>query len=208
MLPANYAAATTNSANMNNTIFSPVFAQAENNFIPPANMAAANMPKQMNEPEVIKSKPLNDSSSKDKTTSKSLTDLHAQLQKINEYVPLHARMSLAEIKMQEEINQVEEPQVENKSMEVIQEDRCMKKRASSVSRCWDNEAAPENFMAASLGSTIDPRTNNCSGFAETFDNFLGDNGNSRINSEDKRRTSISSTKNYDLPIAYKNYKYK
>lgn len=198
MLTANYNA-TTSSTNMNNTIFSPVFAQAENNFIPPA----ADMPKQINEPEAFKSKPLVDSSSKDKTTAKSLNDLHSQLQKINEYVPLHARMSLAEIKMQEDIHQAEEPQVQNKSMEVIQEDRCMKKRASSVSKCWDNEAAPENFMAASLGSTIDPRTNNCSGFAETFENFLGENANSKINSEDKRRSSISSMKNYDLPIAYK-----
>ena len=186
----------------NISAYSPMFAQPEVNQVPP--IGTNWNPKKGNEvafpsnnnnlPKVnVNLIPENEN----KTTK-------PQSQRTYGNAPLNTRVNLAEINIQEEKrNNIENNQ--NKSVEEIDEGSFSKNRNTSVSKCWEGDSnLCDNLMAGSLGSTIVPRTNNCSAFNETFENFLGENTTSRLQNDERKFIGEhgQNNKNYDLPVSY------
>jgi len=126
-------------------------------------------------------------------------------QKNNDYVPIGARINLVEINMEEDVEQAEAAKNQNKILEELNEESFVKKRVSSVSKFIEADSNFRDNMAESLGSTIVPRTNNCSGFNETFENFLGEGVSSRFQNEERKcigdKNSGNNSKCYDLPVS-------
>lgn len=127
----------------------------------------------------------------------------------NDYVPIGARINLVEINMEEDVEQAEaEVKTQNKILEELNEESFVKKRVSSVSKFIEADSNFRDNMAESLGSTIVPRTNNCSGFNETFENFLGEGVSSRFQNEERKfigdNLSGNNSKCYDLPVSISN----
>jgi len=93
-------------------------------------------------------------------------------------------------------------------LEELNEESFVKKRVSSVSKFIEADSNFRDNMAESLGSTIVPRTNNCSGFNETFENFLGEGVSSRFQNEERKfigdNISGNNSKCYDLPVSVSN----
>ena len=86
------------------------------------------------------------------------------------------------------------------------QEESFKKRGAGVDHYGSVNEDPnqDNLAMGSLASTIMPRTNNCSGFNETFDNILAeksqdDHGKRNIN--DIYASGDYSSKNYDMPLA-------
>jgi len=129
-------------------------------------------------------------------------------QKNNDYVPIGARINLVEINMEEDVEQAEAAKNQNKILEDLNEESFVKKRVSSVSKFIEADSNFRDNMAESLGSTIVPRTNNCSGFNETFENFLGEGVSSRFQNEERKfigdNLSGNNSKCYDLPVSVSN----
>ena len=133
---------------------------------------------------------------------------HHKPQQVDEYIPLNVRVNLGNINMniQEEVSNVGDINANSKSLEDLNDESFIKKRAASVSKYWEGDFnIADNLMTGSLGSTIVPRTNNCSGFNETFENLLGENTGPKFSAEEKKyigdSASANNSKSYDLPMA-------
>ena len=131
---------------------------------------------------------------------------HHKPQQVDEYVPLNVRVNLGNMNIQDEVSNAGDINTNNKSLEDLNDESFIKKRATSVSKYWEGDFnIADNLMTGSLGSTIVPRTNNCSGFNETFENLLGENVGLKFSAEEKKyigdSVSANNSKCYDLPMA-------
>jgi len=190
--------------NMNNAAQSLVYNPPENNLTISA--SSNYVSKKTNESVNVNSKTaLNISMEEDSTNNKQEQNLQPP-QKADEYIPLNNRINLSKLNMQEQIGNTVEINPHNKSLEDLNDESYAKKRTTSVSKYWEPDSnLVENLMGGSLGSTIVLKTNNCSGFNETFENLLGENVSARGHGEEKKfigdANPTNNSKNYDLPMA-------
>lgn len=122
-----------------------------------------------------------------------------------EYIPFNSRVNIIEHlsnrdDFEEYMNQ-KENENEHYFVEPLESPRKDQKHQSIEKNSEEREGNSEN-MGGSLGSTILPRTNNCSGFNETFENLIVDN---KLQ-EERRLSEITisnsyQSKNYDLPLS-------
>lgn len=130
--------------------------------------------------------------------SKSTAELRSARTQPLEYVPFNSRVDVIERYTHRE--REEQDLVESKDEtepETFNQESFTTKKLISPSKF--PEAIVEE--GASLGSTILPRTNNCSAFNETFDNLIAE----RFHEENSRKLqseyNSNASKNYDLPLA-------
>ena len=130
--------------------------------------------------------------------SRGATDLRSARAQPLEYVPFNSRVDVIErfTHREREEHELLESKEETEPETFNQESFTTKKL---ISPSKFPEAIVEE--GASLGSTIQPRADNCSAFNETFDNLIAE----RFHEENSRKLqseyNSNASKNYDLPLA-------
>jgi hypothetical protein len=121
----------------------------------------------------------------------------------SEYVPFNSRVNLIEhLSNRDDFDEIVSKENDHYFASPQESPKKEEKQTLSEKNSLENEAISENIGGQSLGSTILPRTNNCSGFNETFENLMTDKLQEERRLSEITISNSNMSKNYDLPLSY------